>query len=171
MKTTILFGIAMLCPLAALTAQEIKPFDAKPGLWETATTIEISGMPDMPGGRGAAGAPRTSTRKSCVTKESLNKGIPFDNSNPANCTRKILSSSSSKVEMHIECSPDQSSMNMKMVSDMTLDRLDAEHIKVSGISKTSGAGRSGDRTMETKITMNSKWLSSDCGDVKPAGDK
>ena len=48
MKTTILFAIALWCPLAALTAQEMKPFDAKPGLWEYTTTTQISGMPAMP---------------------------------------------------------------------------------------------------------------------------
>jgi hypothetical protein len=190
-KTTILFGIAMLCPLAALTAQEIKPFDAKPGLWENTMTMEISGMPAMPQltpeqlaqmppaarqqmesmMNGRAGAPRTITSKSCTTKEEINKGLAFSDKNQANCTRKIVSSSSSKVEMHVECAPDKT--NMTVVTDITVDRLDAEHVKVAGTSKSTGtsAGNGAARTMDSKFTVNSKWLSSDCGDVKPAGEK
>ena len=194
MKTTILFGIAILCPLAALTAQEIKPFDAKPGLWESTMTMEISGMPAMPAMpqltpeqlakmppaarqqmesmmNGRAGAPRTITSKSCTTKEEINKGLAFSDKNQANCTRKIVSSSSSKVEMHVECAPDKT--NMTVVSDITVERLDAEHVKVAGTSKSTGtgAGNGAARTMDSKFTVNSKWLSSDCGDVKPAGEK
>ena len=197
MKTTILFGIAMLCPLAALTAQEIKPFDAKPGLWESTTTIEMSGMPAIPQSampqltpdqlakmppaarqqmeammNGRGGAPRSTTAKSCVTRESLAKAMAFGDANRANCTRKIVNSSSSKFEMHFDCEPDK--MKMTMVMDMTVERVDAEHVKVSGTFKNTGTGPgTGDtaRTMESKITVNSKWLSSDCGDVKPAGEK
>ena len=191
MKTTILFGIAMLCPLAALTAQEIKPFDAKPGLWENTMTMEISGMPAMPQltpeqlaqmppaarqqmesmMNGRAGAPRTITSKSCTTKEEINKGLAFSDKNQANCTRKIVSSSSSKVEMHVECAPDKT--NMTVVTDITVERLDAEHVRVAGTSKSTGtsAGNGAARTMDSKFTVNGKWLSSDCGDVKPAGEK
>jgi hypothetical protein len=194
-KTTILFGIAILCPLAALSAQEIKPFDARPGLWESTTTTEISGMPAMPAmpqltpdqlaripeaqrkqmeammaGRG--GSPRSATTKSCVTKESLARSMAFLNDdNPGNCTRKIASSSSDKIEMHIECTPDKT--NMTMTGDFTIQRVDAEHVKGSGAFKSTGTGSGGNapRTMESKITFSTRYLSSDCGDVKPAGEK
>lgn len=198
MKTTILFGIAMLCPLAALTAQEIKPFDAKPGLWESTTTIEISGMPPMPAmpqltpdqlakipeaqrkqveammaARGGGGSPRITTAKSCVTKESLAKAMAFANdNNQANCTRKIVSSSSSKLELHMECQPDKT--NMTMVGDMTVERMDAEHVKGIGTFKNTGtspATGNAPRTMESKIMFSTRWLSADCGDVKPPGEK
>lgn len=197
MKTTILFAIAVLCPLAALTAQDVKPFDAKPGLWESTTTTEISGMPPMPAmpqltpeqlaqipeaqrkqleammaSRGG-GSPRAITTKSCVTKESIAKSMAFlnDNNNQANCTRKVVNSSSDKIQIHMECTPDK--MNMTMVGDVFIERLDAEHVKGSGNFKTSGTGPNSNapRTMESKTTFSTKWLSSDCGDVKPAGEK
>jgi len=197
-KTTILLGIAVLCPLAALTAQEIKPFDAKPGLWESTSSTEISGMPSMAAvpqltpeqlaripeaqrkqveammaSRGGGGSPRSITTKSCVTKESLAKSMAFvnDNANQANCTRKIINSSSDKIQFHMECTPDK--LNMTMVGDMTIERLDAEHVKGSGTFKNTGTGPNSDtpRTMESKITFSTKWLSSDCGDVKPIGEK
>jgi len=195
LKTILSLGIAMLCPLAALTAQEIKPFDAKPGLWETTTTIEMLQAPAMPqssmpqltpeqlakmppaarqqieammAARG--GAPRSTTAKSCVTPESLNKALAFGGANRANCTRKIVNSSPDKLEIHVECEPDK--MNATMVGDVTLERLDAEHVKGHGTFKNTGTGPGGaTRTMESKITFNNKWLSSDCGDVKPPAEK
>ena len=181
MKTTFLLGIAILCPLAALTAQEIKPFDAKPGLWESTMTMEISGMPAMPAmpqltpeqlaKMPPAARQRTITSKSCTTREEINKGLAFSDKTQANCTRRIVSSSSSKVEMHVECAPDKT--NMTVVSDITVERLDSEHVKVAGTSKSTGtgAGNGAARSMDSKFTVNSKWLSSDCGDVKPAGEK
>jgi hypothetical protein len=62
---------------------------------------------------------------------------------------------------------------MTVVSDITVERLDAEHVKVSGTSKNTGtgAGNGAARTMDMKFTVASKWLSADCGDVKPAGEK
>lgn len=199
MKTTILFGIAMLCPLAALTAQEIKPFDAKPGLWESTTTIEISGMPPMPAmpqltpdqlakipeaqrkqveammaARGGGGSPRTITSKSCATKESIAKSMAFgDTGNTqANCTRRVVSSSSDKIMLHFDCQPDKT--NMTMVGDITVERMDAEHVKGIGTFKNTGtspATGNAPRTMESKIMFSTRWLSADCGDVKPPGEK
>jgi hypothetical protein len=53
---------------------------------------------------------------------------------------------------------------------MTLDRVDAEHMKGNMVMKTSGDASTGGpgRSMDMKMTFSSKWLSSDCGDVKPA---
>src|ERR1035438_2488457 len=124
----------------------------------------------MMNGRG--GSPRTITSKSCVTKESLAKAMAFGDNNQGNCTRKIVNSSSSKIEFHMECQPDKT--NTTVVGDMTVERVDAEHVKGAGTFKNSGTGpATGDatRTMESKITFSTRWLSSDCGDVKPAGEK
>jgi Protein of unknown function (DUF3617) len=201
-KSITLFALATLCSMTALTAQETRPFDAKPGLWETSTTTTVSGLPSMPSmpqltpeqlakipeaqrkqleamvnnaasqssGAGSAGAPRTTTTKTCVTKEQLAKGMAFGDSNNLNCTRKINQSSGSRIEMHMECQEDK--MKMTLTGDFAVERLDSEHVKGSGNMKTSGAGASGAmRNVETKFTMTAKFVSSDCGDVKPASDK
>src|SRR5437016_6308024 len=48
MKTALLASVALLCPLASWAADDIRPFDAKVGLWESTTTMEMSGLPAMP---------------------------------------------------------------------------------------------------------------------------
>lgn len=188
MKTAILFSAVLLCPLAAWAADDIEPFDAKTGLWETTSTMEMSGMPAMPAmpqlseeqlskmppqqraqmeammkSRMGAGAPRTSVTKSCVTSDSLKQAMAMGQNE--NCTRKVMSSSSSMQTIHMECT--QGKMNM--TGDLTVERVDAEHAKGAMVMKAAG----GDQpvNMNMKMSFNAKWLSSDCGDVKPLGAK
>jgi len=180
-----------MCPLASW-GQDIKPFDAKPGLWEIATTTEITGMPAMPSmpaltdeqlakippaqraqveaamkGRGGAGSPRTTTTKSCLTRESLSKPL-FDNGDQS-CTRKLVGSSAGSQQIHFECNR----TNMKTTGDLNLERMDAEHVKGIMVMKAVATGNDAPpgRNMDMKVTFNTKWLASDCGDVKPAGEK
>ena len=182
MTTRILLGLALLCPMASW-AQDKIPFDGRPGLWETTSTMEISGMPAMPAmdpetlknmppearaqmeammkGRGM-GSPRTQTVKSCMTKESFNKGFAVQDQNT--CTRKVVSSTGSKMEIHMDCTQGKS----KTTGDMTMERVDSEHAKGTMVMKTSEGG---ERSMDMKMSFSTKWLSSDCGDVKPVGEK
>lgn len=184
----ILSGILLLCPLATVWAQDIKPFDAKTGLWESSMTQEITGMPAMPAmpaipeealakmppaqraqmeammkGRGSAGSPRTMTNKYCITRESLNRSMYA--STEKSCTTKLVSSTSTTQQIHVECSPGGN----KMTGDLTIERVDAEHVKGTMVMK--GMGGDSGRSMDAKMTMNNKWLSNDCGDVKPVGEK
>jgi hypothetical protein len=181
MKTLILAGLAVLLPLAA---QEIKPFDVKLGLWETAVKTEVSGVPAMSAipqipeetlaklppeqrarieammkGRGAGG-PGSMTTKVCVTRESLNRGF---GQNDKACTYKVLSSSPNKQVVHMECTRGSN----KVSGDMILERLDAEHARGTVTMKSADS----ERQMESKMSFDNKWLSPDCGDVKPAGAK
>lgn len=183
----ILLASVMMCP-AAIWAQDIKPIDVKPGLWETTSTTQISGMamPAMPQltpeqlaqmppeararlegmTKGGGGAPRTTTSKSCLTKEQLSR--PMLNSEK-NCTYKLLSSSSSMQQIHAECA----SGNTKSVGDLTLQRIDSEHTKGDLNLKASGDGRTkgAPQNMTIKVSLDAKWLSSDCGSVEPVGGK
>jgi len=177
-KITILAGLAVLAPLIC-RADDIKPFDAKLGLWETTSTTEISGMPAMPqipedqlakmpperraqveAMMKARFGPRTNTSKSCMTQDSLKRALAFGQ-NDNSCTRKVVSSSSDRQEIHIECTRGK----MTTTGDMTIERLDAEHVKGAMVMKTAG----GDRPIDMKMSFTTKWLSADCGDVKPLG--
>ena len=184
MRLTILAGAALLLPMA-MWAADI--FDIKPGLWEytTTTSMDMAGgqqMPAMPQlteeqlakippaqraqieammkNRGAMGSPRTNTSKVCITKESLAKALNFSQQQNT-CTSKVNSLSSTKQEIHIDCAG-----QFKGSGDFIIERVDSEHAKGNMTMKTEGG-----HAMTMKMTMSTKFLSSDCGDVKPAGEK
>jgi hypothetical protein len=170
----------MMCPVA-IWAQEIRPFDVKPGLWENTATTQISGiamptltpeqlaqMPPQARARIEAmtnGSPQTQVKKSCVTSEQLNRPM-FDNVDKS-CSYKLTSSSASSQAIHVECSRG----NTKTTGDLALTRIDSEHMKGDMVMKATGdrstKGSVGE-SMNIKMTFSGKFLSSDCGDVKPS---
>jgi len=180
----------MMCPVA-IWAQDIKPIDIKPGLYENTTVSTISGL-QMPANmpqltpdqlakmppqaraqyeamtKGGPGAPQTHTMKACITKEQLSK--PMFDSGEKSCTYKLTNSTSSSQTIHVECNRG----NTKTVGDMTLDRVDSEHLKGNLLMKTTGdsstAGSMGGN-MTIKLDFSNKWLGSDCGDVKPSSSE
>jgi hypothetical protein len=183
----ILFAIALFCP-SATWAQDIKPFDAKVGLWESTASTEIGGMPAMPAmpaipqetldkmppaqraqieammkGRGA-GSPQTSTTRFCLDKDSLRRAFY---SSDKSCTTRLVSSTAATQQIHVECNG-----STKGAGDLTLERVDAEHIKGAMVMRSTGDARSGGagRSMDMKVTFSNKWISADCGDVKPIGE-
>jgi hypothetical protein len=180
----IMFAIALICPIVTW-AQDIKPFDAKLGLWESTSSTTVAGvaamipeeqLAQMPPAqraqieammnRGGGGSPRTTTVKYCLTSDSLKRALY---NSDKNCTTKLVSSSANTQQIHLECT----SGNTKTSGDFTIERVDAEHLKGSGELKAaadSSSAKAG-RTMDIKMSMNNKWLSSDCGDVKPIGEK
>lgn len=186
MRTLMIAGAGALLASAAMAA-DVKPLDAKVGLWETTTTTEMEGMPmpaapqipqatldKMPAAqraqieammknRGNLGAPRTS--KSCTTKESLSKGFAMPESRGVECKRDIINSSSSKIQMHMQCTP--SAGGPTSDGDVTMERIDAEHIKGNMVTKTDMQGKS----VTMKMSFSSKWIAADCGDIKPYAPK
>jgi hypothetical protein len=190
MKRILLLSATLLAPLAAWAADDIKPFDGKPGLWETTSTMEMSGMPGIPAGMpqippeqlakmtpqqraqveailksrmsAASGAPQTNTTKVCMTADSFKNAL--DMSQRENCTSKVTASSSSSQTIHMECTQGKTNMS----GDMMVERVDSEHAKGNMVMKTSGEANV---NMNIKMSFTTKWLSADCGDVKPLGRK
>jgi len=168
-KLTILAGMAILLPAATWAADV---FDVKPGLWESTSVTKVSGMqiPDS----ALANLPKekrdqieammnqahTNTAKVCITKDVLARGFTSDMGKNANCTQKTTSLTSSKVEIHIECTGASA-----MVADMVIERVDSEHAKGTLTGKGGGNGRGAGMSMSG--TFSTKYLGSDCGDVKP----
>lgn len=181
MKATTVAGVALLWASASWAADDIKPLDVKPGLWETKASTETAGMPKMPAAQmplealsklppeqrakmeammksRAAGGPMVTTTRTCITRESLSSGRAFARVQ-ASCANRIIASTSSKLQIHMECNE-----GMKMTGDMTVERLDAEHTKGSMVMK----GGQPEHPIETKMSFETRWLAADCGDVKPA---
>jgi hypothetical protein len=181
MKAIIVTALAAVLPLASWAADEIRALDAKVGLWESAVTM--SGMPAMPNMpqippetlakmspqqraqmeammKSRSGAAPMTT-KVCLTRESLNSGAmgQADKS----CTHKVISSSSSRQVVRVECIHGE----VKTSGEMTVEMVDREHIKGSMAMKSTAAGQN----TEVKMTFNNKWIAADCGDVKPAVPK
>ncbi len=185
MKSTFLALSLLLAPFA-MRAQDIKPFDVKTGLWESTTTTEMSGLPAMPAmpqlseeqlskmppqaraqveammkNKGGVGAPRTTTGRSCITKETLSQAWGM---NQQNCTSKLVSSSGSQQKIHMECNMQGSTA----VGDLTVDRVDDAHAKGTMTLKTTVGGSAKQMgPVDMKMSFSSKWVGSDCGDVKP----
>ena len=105
--------------LALWAADSIMPLNVKEGLWEMTVTHSMSGMPaapnippdalaKMPPDQRARieammnGAPSTDIRKECVTKEKIEKHSAF-NANRGDCTRTVVSSTGSKLEVKFHC--------------------------------------------------------------------
>lgn len=180
MKTTLLALIALFSPLVA-SADDIIKLDVKPGLWETSAKSEISGMPAMAmpqipeetlakmppeqrarveammKGRGMGG-PMTNTTRSCQTPETIAKG--FGTRDQA-CTYNLKSTLLAKQEIHMECNRNGS----KQTGDIVLERADPEHVKGTGLLK--GTMGNSQQDMTIKLAFDSKWISSDCGKIKP----
>lgn len=184
MKLTILTAIALVLPLT-IWAADI--FDVKPGLWEytATTTTELPNGQPAPAlpqltdeqlakippaqraqieavlkARGGPAGPRTSTGKSCITKETLAKALTFSQQGNS-CTTKATSLTSSRQEIHIECTG-----QFKAAGDIIVERVDSEHSKANMQLKSEG-----DHPMTMKTVYTSKFVSADCGDVKPMGEK
>lgn len=184
MRTLILAGTLAAISVAAA---DLKPLDAKLGLWETTTTTEVDGMPAMPQipketldkmppaqraqleavmkNRANPAAPRTTTSKSCTTKESLNRGFGMPENMKGECKNDVISSSSSNAQMHMQCTDTKGGPTSTM--DINITRIDSEHIKGNVASKSDVQGR----TMNVKMNFASKWLAANCGDVKPYSGK
>ncbi len=184
MKKMILTGIVLAWPLSSWAADV---FDVKLGLWESTHTVttEMAGMPSTPAmpqlteaqlaqippaqraqieammkGRGGAGSPQSTTVKYCQTAESRARAL---NVSPreSGCSTKLTSMSATKEEIHMDCAG-----KFKASGDMVVERIDSEHAKGNMVLKSEG-----DRPMTIRMSFTTRWLSADCGDVKPFGEK
>lgn len=176
MKKTILLVLGILCAAALWAADTVQPLDVKLGLWETTVTHESSGAPPIPPevlakispeqrakmeamwkARQAQG-PQTETRKSCLTKEQLNKAAWLDDTKDENCTKTVVSSTPRHLEAKLECTRGA----MKQSGTFTVDAVDSTSAKGVVHMVMSGGGN----TMNANSTFTSKWIGASCGDVK-----
>lgn len=171
MNTRITVSLAAALLSAAAGAAQTTPLSVKTGEWESTMTNETSGQLPIPQemldkmppeqrakmeaamkARGMQG-PRTIVNKRCVKKEDLDKPFAKDNENKA-CRQTILTSSSTKQEVHMECEMGGG----KQVGTLKLEALDSSTVKGTMQMTASNGGR----TMNVNSTFSAKWLGAAC---------
>jgi hypothetical protein len=162
----------MIAAGVGLAADNPTPLDLKPGLWETTTVSErnMPGMPTLPPDKLAklppeqrarieamtGGKPTTTTRQSCRVERDLR---PFTNDDNKSCKQTIVTSTGTKQEVKMECDM----QGNKGTGTVTIEAKDSEHVNGLVQMHVDASGH----PMDMKVTINAKWLSSSCGDVKP----
>jgi hypothetical protein len=175
MRTNFILAVIVFSSLTLFAADKITPLNVKEGLWEMTVTHSMTGMPPMPAippdalakmtpeqrsGMEAMmkGGASTDVRKECITKEKIEKQSAF-NDDRRECTRTVLTSTSSKLEMKIHCEHGQ---HGSTDGTLLIEAVGSDTVKGKMQSVTNGSGR----TMNMDFTFNSKYLGPACGDVK-----
>lgn len=162
-------GLTMLLCTSAWAA-DFNPMNVKTGQWETTVTGQMTGMPAIPpealarmtpeqraklesamGGLGAK--PMVSTN--CRTKEKLAQAWSTGQAAMKSCTTTLLTSTSSKQEVHVECDRE----GRKTSGTIKVEAVDSEHIR--GSFQMTAAG-DGNHTMNMNYTFTEKWLGAAC---------
>src|ERR1039458_2218253 len=175
MRTKLLLALIVFSGIALWGADKITPLNVKEGLWEMTVTHSMTGMPAMPAippdalakmppeqrARMEAmmkGGASTDVRKECITKEKLEKQMAFGDDRKE-CTRTVLNSTSSKLEMKIHCERGQQGS-----TDGTLlvEAIGSDNVKGKMEAVTNASGK----TMNMNFAFSSRSLGPACGDVK-----
>jgi hypothetical protein len=159
-------ALATLFSIAALAAaQTPAPPPMKMGLWQTEVSVQMNGMPN-----GAGVPPRTITTQSCMTpdtwKDSLQNAQNRQHNPAANCTTSNVQQDSHHYSADMVCSGNQGFTTTIHV-DMQFDSDESMH----GTTAATFGGGGAAQGMSMNSTIKSKFLSSDCGDVKPGRGK
>ncbi len=172
-RTSLPLVAALFC--AAAGAADMTPMNVKTGQWETTMTSETSGQPPIPQemldkltpeqrakmeaamkARGGQGV-HTSTNKSCIRKEDLQK--PFGNDETQrSCKQTLVSSSPTHQEIRMECEMNGG----KQTGSFKVDAVDSGNAKGSMQMVLSGGGHS----MTVNSTFSAKWLGPVCTESK-----
>ena len=171
-----------VCVLFPALAQS-PAINVKTGLWEVSSTRSSSGMPKMsampqipPGAlaamppsqrarienamkaaRGQAGGTRV--KKSCVTRESLERGLAFGAESRPNCKRTVSNRSATEWELRESCADPRG----RQIIVVRYEAPTPETINGTVNITMNDGGRS----MSMKQVMRGRWVGPDCGDVKP----
>jgi Protein of unknown function (DUF3617) len=164
--------LATLAVAVVSQAADVTPLNLKPGLWETTTVSERSGMPALPADKmanlppeqrarieaqmKAMSSPSTTTRQSCRTDKDLQ---PFTDDSNKSCKQTFVTSTATRQELKMECNMTGNTGT----GTVTVEAKDPEHVNGLVLMHVGNNGHN----MDVKVTINAKWLSSSCGDVKP----
>jgi len=176
----IVFSLLVLSSSTLLAEEKFTPPNVKDGLWETTVSHSGSGLPGIPPEalarmtpeqraqmeammkqKGMSSSGGSTAVKSCWTKDKIAKGMAFAQSRE-NCTFDQIHSSSGHMEFKIHCENNKDGNKTTTDGTTTVDVIGSEAVKGTThiVSNTNG------RPMTMDTTFTSRYLGSDCGDVK-----
>ena len=177
MQRILSLAFVLLSSSALWASDQLQWPDVKTGLWETTMThspISGMGMPNIPPDvlakltpeqrarmedmmKNKGAGSKTTTVKSCITKEKLEKRLAFrDERNE--CTHTVVSSSSKGFEVKVHCAQKDSTSD----GTFKLDVIDSENVKGALHMVVSGS----DHPMTIDNSFAGHYLGPACGDVK-----
>jgi uncharacterized protein DUF3617 len=174
MRRALLLSVVLSSSTLLWGADKPKPLNLKLGLWEATSLISMSGAPPVPpemlakmtpeqrakfearAKARAAEPPRSHTEKSCLKQEDLdqNKMFSSDDDEKA-CTRTVISSTDTSIEMHVECQG-----AIKRSGTFKVESSSPENAK----GTMHMAATNSDRAMNVDVTFTAKWIAAACGD-------
>jgi hypothetical protein len=141
----LLIGFAL--PAAAET------LNIKQGLWEATSTIKTSGVSTLPPEIQQRITPKPQKARRCVTQQNIADVFNKLDSNPA-CKRTVVTSTAKVQDSTVACSSPTSG-----TGEVHIEAPDPAHIR----GHTSIVVND----MHINVTFEGKWISDDCGDMKP----
>jgi hypothetical protein len=173
MRAAYLMGLMFLTPLVVQASDKTTPLDVKTGLWEITFTSSVKGeMPVDPEllkkmtaeqrarleqivkAQQAKGA-QTRTQKTCLTAEKLKKD-PFIEAAP-NCTRTVVTSSSSEINVREQCSSNGEQQN----TSYDIRAVTPENVK--GTMRVEDTGNN--KTLDISGDFSGRWIAPACAGV------
>ena len=168
MKLRFAFPLLLAVATVSLAQNpEIQPPPMKMGLWQTESHTEVSSADNSPIAQAMAAHARTVVSQGCMTPETWKEGLQNmqKKRQSADCKVSNMQQDTHKISFDEQCSEQSYSSNVHF--EMLLDNEETMHgtatVRMNGPMFPSG--------MTMNMKMNSKFLSSDCGDVKPGDGK
>jgi hypothetical protein len=151
--------------------------DVKTGLWEMTSTGKTKGatsslLPtevlehlsagvrrriDSAMAEGMKHVDKQRVTKKCVTKETLKRGIKFNDELDGACKDTLVSNTAEVMEMRLQCKDPRADGSYRLQA--------VSREEVSGTMTMKVNSGSGSMTMTRD--MHGRWLGADCGNVKP----
>lgn len=153
------FAVLFLAMASPASAQSTPAAPAlHMGLWQSEVTVEISGM------SAGTDAPRTIVKQSCMMADSWKKALEQMQSQQqqVSCKTSNLQQDEHHVSFDESCTAEHN-VTSTMHIVMELDSKEAMH----GTTSVNISGPDVPQGISIKSTIRSKFLKSDCGNLKP----
>jgi hypothetical protein len=158
MKKTIAVTVTCLMTSLALTAaaQDVRPLNAKTGLWQMTETINWTGLPPQYAAAMRNGQSKNYT--SCVKTKDLSSN-PWAGGSRENCVWTVLKSTG--TDMEVQGTSCDMGKEFGMTSEVhgTIHVSDSEDGSGSFVITLTGNGQS----MHGRAAYTGKWTSASCG--------